>query len=206
MSKKKNNSKPSPHFLSRFIRRSTFIRIYCICLIIVGTLGLQTHPAFKEAFPTQEGKEPQSATAEIKTIAIPETDYRKALPTHIKIKNIVDQPIEEFDYAPDGMPIISNDHVSHSIDSARPGEKGNMILYGHNLTKILGKLRFTKVGDVIDITNADGQVVQYKVTSVQTVETTETHWLEQTDAAVVTVYTCIGWMDSQRFVVRGELM
>lgn len=185
--------------------RNLILRFYCFALIMIGTLGLHSMPMFQTSSP-QQGIEPQTAQVDLTSIPVPENAYRKALPTHIKIKNLVDQTIQEFDYAPDGMPVISNDHVSHLIDSARPGENGNMILYGHNLTKILGKMRFTKVGDVIDITNADSELVQYKVTAVEIVETTETHWLEQTDNAVITVYTCIGWMDSQRLVVRGELM
>lgn len=177
--------------------RLLHLRLYCIVLIACGFLGL--HTQFKHV-------ETVAATQDIVTTDIPITIKHAPLPTSIKIGTLIDQTIEEHSFSVENMPTVSSDRVSYLSSSARPGEIGNVILYGHNKRTILGNLSQVKVGDVITLSTADNQLVSYTVSTAKVVELTDTQWLLQTETHSITIYTCIGWMDSQRFIVRGELI
>jgi len=89
------------------------------------------------------------------------------------------------------------------VDSARLNEKGNVIVYGHNTPTVLGWLLRVKVGEVIQLFGQDEQVYSYKVASIQDVEADDVSWLRPTDTSVITIYTCSGWFDQHRRVVRA---
>jgi len=87
--------------------------------------------------------------------------------------------------------------------SAAPGQPGNTIIYGHNKQNVMGKLRQIKVGQSISILSEDGSQHLYRVTNIQTVDTSRTDLLTQTDHELLTLYTCTGPLDSLRFVVQA---
>ena len=89
-------------------------------------------------------------------------------------------------------------------DSAFPGQPGNTIIYGHNSDKILGKLSRVEVGDILSVTTTDGKLHSYSIIEKSIVPLDQTHYLEPTTEHVLTMYTCSGWMDTKRLVIRAK--
>lgn len=128
---------------------------------------------------------------------------RLSPPKHIFIKWFVDTDIETQVFANDQW-TISSDVASYLDQSARPGEVGNMVIYGHNTRGILGNIRALKGGEQVVITSDDEVRRTYLVTELIEVEPTQTTFLEPTFEETLTIYTCSGFLDQKRFVVRAK--
>ena len=125
-----------------------------------------------------------------------------ALPIHISIGTRISLPVVEAGRE-NGVWAISQTSANHVRQSALPNEKGNIIIYGHNLNKIFGYLLDAKEGDIIRIRMTDGTLHKYKVEKTHYVSPSDTSLLSPTKHEVLTVYTCAGLFDSLRFVVRA---
>ncbi len=126
-----------------------------------------------------------------------------ALPIHIGIGTRISLPVVEAGRE-NGVWAVSRTSANHVKQSALPNEKGNIIIYGHNLNKIFGYLMDIKVWDVIRIRMTDGTLHKYKVEETHYVSPSDTALLAPTREEVLTVYTCAGIFDSLRFVVRAK--
>lgn len=93
--------------------------------------------------------------------------------------------------------------VSYLVSSEIPGQVGNSIFYGHNYKNILGNLKNAKPGQIIEVKLANGAWISYRIEYVQTVSANRTGILDQTDDKRLTLYTCIGFLDSKRLVVTA---
>lgn len=107
--------------------------------------------------------------------------------------------------------IVTNGHwgttdkgVSYLTSSPIPGEAGNSIMYGHNWTSILGHLSLVKPGDMVIVLMSDGKKKEFKVEYTATVSPNQTYIIDTTKDARLTIYTCIGFLDSKRFVVVAK--
>lgn len=65
----------------------------------------------------------------------------------------------------------------------------------------MGRLPQTKVGDTLKLTLANGQTRQYQVDQSYRVNLSDINVLQQTENETLLLYTCYGWLDSQRWVV-----
>lgn len=127
---------------------------------------------------------------------------RKALPQHIFIPWNTDAEIAPAELK-DGVWGVHDTKVSYLLQSARPGENGNIILYGHNKREILGNIRALKGGEPITLTSENGDIHRYKVEWVKETAPKNLEALQPTQTEVLTLYTCSGLLDSQRFIVRA---
>lgn len=125
------------------------------------------------------------------------------LPKHIFIPWNTDSEITPQLYV-QGEWTISPDKVSYLINSARPGEMGNIILYGHNRRSILGNIRALKGGEQITLTLNNGVKRVYLVKKITEVSPAQTELLLPTATEILTLYTCSGPLDSRRFVVQAS--
>lgn len=92
--------------------------------------------------------------------------------------------------------------VSYLTTSARPGELGNSIFYGHNWPRLLGRLKEIQSGQLIIISTSHNRPSQiFRVAMVQTVSPSDTSLLAPTSNSQLTLYTCTGFSDFQRLVV-----
>jgi LPXTG-site transpeptidase (sortase) family protein len=123
-------------------------------------------------------------------------------PIHLEIDEITNVPIVEAGRQ-NGIWTVSNTSANHVIQSAIPGENGNIIIYGHNLNIIFGFLMNIKIGAIINVRLTDGSLHRYTVTETHVVTPTQTELLAPTTHEVLTLYTCTGLLDSLRFVVRA---
>ncbi len=98
---------------------------------------------------------------------------------------------------------VSNTAANHVYASAYPGQPGNIIIYGHNTDAVFGALHKAQVADTITMVTISGETYQYSISEIRTVATTQTELLAPTTHEVLTIYTCTGFLDSQRLVIRA---
>jgi len=99
--------------------------------------------------------------------------------------------------------------VGHHMDSARPGQPGNMVLTGHVSVADRGNLAVFKsldkvrTGDYIEVQSGD-RVYRYVVRRVLVVDSSEVRLLRSENSATVTLITCTTDL-KRRLVVVGTL-
>ncbi len=135
--------------------------------------------------------------------AIPLPTPGPAQPVRIRIPAVgVDAPVVEGD----GWEQLKKG-VGHHIGSANPGQRGNMVLSGHNdiYGEVFRDLNRLKPGDAI-IVYARDKAYTYIVTEKHIVEPTDIQWLAPTQRPTVTLVSCYPYMvDNKRIIVRGVL-
>jgi len=97
--------------------------------------------------------------------------------------------------------------VGHRVGSANPGERGNMVISGHNdvYGEIFRPLEDLNIGDEVTVYAGDTPH-RYLVVAKMIVEPTQVSLLEPTPNATLTLITCHPYMiDSHRLVVVTEL-
>lgn len=135
------------------------------------------------------------------TPQVPVIHTNFAAPTHIVITKVqLDLSIVE-EVIHNGAWGISDNAISHLTTSARPGQAGPIILYGHNTTDRFGPIRWLSVGDTIQITTADKKVHTYVITKTQDVSPSQINFLTNVHGETLILYTCDGFADLQRFLV-----
>lgn len=158
----------------------------CFLLFAAYLVWERTNPyrlSFETAFPTQ-------------TVAT----IHSVLPTQITISSIgVDLPIIPATIR-QGSWETTAQGVSYVVSSAIPGEKGNSVIYGHNWSNIFGRLPNITRGDRISVFFSDGSSRSFTVQYTTIVTPDQTHVIEPTDDARLTLYTCTGFFDTKRFV------
>jgi sortase A len=135
------------------------------------------------------------------SIPIPTPGPRQA--SRISIPSIdVDVPVVEGD----GWEELKMG-AGHRIGSANPGERGNIVISGHNdvYGEIFRHLEDVNIGDEV-IVHAGDTPYRYVVVAKMVVEPTEVSLLESTPNATLTLITCHPYMiDTHRLVVIAEL-
>jgi LPXTG-site transpeptidase (sortase) family protein len=131
-----------------------------------------------------------------------QTHSEVAYPIHITIGEAIRLPVVESGKV-NGVWAVSQTSANHVQASALPGEAGNIIIYGHNLNTIFGYLVDQRVGTVVDIRTNDGKLHKYKISDIHIVDPSQTDLLAPTTTEILTLYTCTGFLDSQRFVARA---
>lgn len=98
---------------------------------------------------------------------------------------------------------VSDVSASHGEGSAFPGTRGNMVIFAHARKGLFLPLRNVKKNDRIYILTND-RWYRYVVDSISTVGAHETHVISQTPDETLTVFTCSGFLDTKRLVVRAK--
>lgn len=122
-------------------------------------------------------------------------------PVYIKAYPVgVDVAIKEAGIV-NGIWQVHPNEVSYLKTSDGIGGSSNIILYGHNKINVLGPIRHIKIGAVIELTGSDGNVYKYEVTKTDTVKPDNLVYLNELDRETLTIYTCTGFLDTERFIV-----
>ncbi len=96
--------------------------------------------------------------------------------------------------------------ISYLKTTVVPGAKGNSVLYGHNWPNLLGDLKKVKPGDNINIIYSDNSSKDFEIEFITKVLPSETSILKDSPDNRVTLYTCTGFLDSERLVVIAKLL
>lgn len=98
---------------------------------------------------------------------------------------------------------LNSQGASHLSNSPTPGDVGNSIIYGHNWTHIFGNLVKVRPGQHVSVTLNNGAVHVFEVTAVDIVPSNAVEVLQKTSDIHLTLFTCTGLFDQQRFVVSA---
>lgn len=180
----------------RIIRRKNKKRKSGAFLIIVGMLLLLASAAFRTyslrvlSFSTPSLGEPQSnSNSKIERVDIEGIGVSLG----VTESQIID-----------GVWQVSNDGASHLGISANPGESGNIVVYAHNKANLFGKLPKVRKGDLVKLKNESGATHEYAVFETLTVDPSQIDYVLPKEEEVLTMYTCVGFMDSKRFIVLAK--
>lgn len=138
-----------------------------------------------------------------------------ALPTRLVVPSAgIDVPIREVGaFRTDAGALVWEtawDAAGHHMDSARPGQPGNVVISGHvsvadpSDTAVFATLDRVTEGDVIEV-YAGESIFRYVVTDILVVPPDEVQVLGSDYRALITLVTCTADLNN-RLVVRGELM
>lgn len=184
---KKDKENPRLNFLSNIL-----ITIGLICLTFTIALVYQRYNPQKLAFKTTQ-IEYSNKNSEVYPVAIKIDSANINLPIlPARIQN--------------GKWEASTKAVSFLKTSVIPGEKGNSILYGHNWQSLLGNLDKVKTGDKITIIYSDNSTKNFQVEYKTRVKPDNISILNNSSDKRITIYTCIGFLDSERLVLVANLI
>lgn len=124
-------------------------------------------------------------------------------PVNISVGAMVDTPVVTGSIK-DGEWKVAENQAVYLAQSAVPGSGGNTIVYGHNTPEVLGNIRAFTGGETITLKLADGSERRYAIEKMVEVVPDDVALLQPTEEEVLTVYTCSGWLDSKRWVVRAR--
>lgn len=94
---------------------------------------------------------------------------------------------------------------SYLISSPIPGEIGNSIIYAHDWASLFGPLLNAKRGEKVEIEFTDKTRKTFVIEKTAVVSNNQTDVLAPTKDSRITLYTCTGFLDSQRYVAVAPL-
>jgi len=126
------------------------------------------------------------------------------LPKRIVIEKAgIDLPVFAGEIVKGKWTVVANG-ANHWRESAKLGEKGNVVIYGHNWKNLFGPIQGLKEGDEIQAWGENDQVFNYTITKTMSVKPTAVEIVLPTEEPQLTLYTCIGFLDKERFVVIAK--
>ncbi|HLD92014.1 MAG TPA: sortase [Patescibacteria group bacterium] len=146
----------------------------------------------------------QARILSFNTREIAKVNFSGVKPIHIKSYPIgVDIDIKD-GVIKNGVWTIYPNNAIYLLGSSGIGDEGNIIIYGHNKDNILGPIRWIKIGAKIEIIGSDNKSYNYEVIKTDTVSSDNLEYIKPTNEETLTLYTCTGFLDSQRFMVVAE--
>jgi len=95
--------------------------------------------------------------------------------------------------------------ASYLASSPTPGETGNSIIYAHNWASLFANLVYAVPGEKLEIEFTDKTKKTFVVKYTSSVSPDAFSILAPSNDRRITLYTCKGFLDSQRFVVVATL-
>lgn len=176
-------------------------RILSILLIILGLNCI----IYAALLIIERSNPTRLSFSQTPTISRKSNEKKESYPEAITIKNVkINLPIYPARMKNSEWPTTTQG-ASYLVSSPIPGEVGNSILYGHNWTSLFGPLQSVRPGDQVIITYADKTQKKFNIIYTSIVNPTQTSILEPSHDKRITLYTCTGFLDMQRFVAVGIL-
>lgn len=189
---KRNNyiAKVAKNFLSPESTRSIlgvlFVMLGFIFLFIVPTIS-QKEARSREPITAGREFERNKKESEVVRVIIPNRDI-DLLVKHAKIIK--------------GYWETSEDSASHGEGTANPGEGGNTVIFAHARVGLFYNLRDIKKDDTIYVFTKD-RWYRYKVNEIKAVFPNRVETIAPTNNEVLTLFTCSGFFDEKRLIVKA---
>lgn len=103
-----------------------------------------------------------------------------------------------------GQWILSDSSAHYLPTSGKLGEGFNTIIYAHKLPHLFGNLYKLTPGDIITLSDSEGNVFYYRVLSTESIYPSEITKLRFPIRNSLTLFTCDGWYDQKRLIVRAN--
>lgn len=188
-------SYPEPNYVVRWTRWIC-LTAAAVCFLWGGLVWLDQYRYQAEAEESFEDRQ---------VGATPEQPARKAVP----LAKLEIARLHVSGYVQDGFDNGTlRRAIGHSPRSAKPGERGNIVLAAHRDTFFAG-LRNARVGDVVDLRSSSGALYRYRVTRILVVEPKD-DWVMKSSANrnLLTLITCYPFhfigSAPKRFVVQAQ--
>jgi len=190
--KKKITRKKKVHKLDTIKRY-----LFGLFFILFGLLYIYTYPLiFQEKHEVASSKEPivagqefkkEKEESEVKRIIIPDLSIDLEV-TPSKLIN--------------GYWETSETTASHGLGSKNPGESGNIVIFAHAREGLFLDIRGIEKDSVVYVLTKD-KWHRYKVTETSEVLPTETRVVAPTESEELTLFTCSGFFDEKRLIVKA---
>lgn len=99
---------------------------------------------------------------------------------------------------------ISEKGASYLSSSAPLKNNGNTVIYAHNKSSLFGPLAEIKIGHPITLKSRDGKIYSYSVYKIDTVTPDKVDVITSQGREELTLYTCTGFTDTKRLVVKAK--
>lgn len=173
----------------KFNLKKSFL-ILGIILILLSIIG-RTYESTELSFFASTSKTENQIEQEkpnFSIVSIPEQNIELSV-KETKIKNGVWQ--------------ISDGGASLLDSATFPKTEGKYIIYAHNTLDKFGKIVNLKAGSRIYLVSKSGQILKYEVTATEIVNPNQVEVLTEKSNNTLILYTCTGFLDSKRFVVKA---
>lgn len=125
------------------------------------------------------------------------------VPRQILIPSLsLDLPVKKAEVI-NGYWEVFDDTAAWGNGSGIPGEKGNTVIFAHAKKELFAPIKNIEIGSKI-IVFTDKNTYQYTVESLEEVSPRTTRVISATEDETVTLYTCSGYNDSKRFIVKAK--
>lgn len=201
--KKRKTSKKKVTSTSKSVGRKVAFYLAISLLILSAITGFTALGYYANAWYTSRIP---AVPAEILHPALASLPYvthnEHYAPVRVTIGDMVGEEILPQTYT-NGEWSIPATAAAHLVTSAYPYEPNNIIVYGHNTWTVFAKLKQVTKNEVIKITLANGTIRDYTITEMIEVTPDKIEYLQPTTTETLTIYTCVGWMDSKRLIIRA---
>lgn len=132
------------------------------------------------------------------------SNQRKSQPTTLHLPSLdLTLPIDATNIE-DGEWEVPEEAVGHLAISSRPGENNNVVMYAHNRPGLFGQLHQLEPDNLIIVEAQDGSEHIYQVFSKRITTPDDVAVVLPTESEQLTLYTCDGWLDRDRLVVKAR--
>lgn len=172
----------------------TLIIAGCICIVFSGYLFKERYNPVRLSIATYKKTDIKQQITKPQILTVQKT------PASLQIRSLkIHLPLIPAKITNQGWETTTQG-VSYLTSSPMPGNVGNSILYGHNWPSLLGNLRNIKPGDTMTVYYSDGTVTEFEVEKTAIISPNQIGILDATEDTRITIYTCTGFLDSQRFI------
>lgn len=131
---------------------------------------------------------------------------KAALPVRIIAINAdIDIPVTVGGFVNDKW-ILSKNNALFLPTSQMPGEGGNTILYAHKRKGLFATLKELSINDTITVYDLNGKTYTYKIYQKEDIKPDQMEKIQTNKNNTLTLFTCDGWFDENRLVVKASLI
>lgn len=135
--------------------------------------------------------------------ALKAKDKTKVPPARLIIPSLdIDLPVKESKVI-NGFWEVFADSAGFGLGSAYPDEVGNQVIFAHARKGLFLPLKNAKLGQIIYVLTKD-KWYSYKAVEIKEVLPTQVEVIAPTIDTTLTLYTCSGFSDSKRLIVRAK--